>query len=104
MLLPAGGFFVLAGWLLFFNWVRQDQVESTDFGGRSFMNDIPAWSLFINACLINNFVLVLLSRDLPVFGRFRKNAHGDAHGCRRNVCNAGQFNLRLWDSSVVGGD
>ena len=68
MMLPPGGFFTLAAWLLLFNWLAQRRAANETSNGVDSMNEESLWSIFINACLVNNFVLAYFLGICPFLG------------------------------------
>jgi len=67
MVLPPGGFFVLGGWLLLFAWVRRRR-EARRGARRWPMEHESIGFIFLNAFLINNFVLALFLGICPFLG------------------------------------
>ena len=65
------------------------------------MTDEPLWSIFVNACLINNFVLAYFLGICPFLGVSAKARDGNAHGRRRHVRDAGELYLRLRDQPAA---
>ena len=66
MILPAGGFFTLAAWLLLFN--ARDAARRRAQPEVDAVNSEPLGSIFINACLVNNFVLAYFLGICPFLG------------------------------------
>ena len=68
MMLPPGGFFTLAAWLLLLNWLAAAACGQRINRGVDTMNEESLWSIFINACLVNNFVLAYFLGICPFLG------------------------------------
>ena len=110
MILPSGGFFTLAGWLLLFNWLEQRKANAEPKGharaqqGGGVMASESLWTIFINASLVNNFVLAYFLGHLSVPRCVVQARNRDPHGRSGDVRHAGELDLRVRDPGSAGGD
>ena len=99
MILPSGGFLTLSAWLLLFNWLEQfkerkgksDDSTHTHARARWLCDERanPLWSIFVNACLVNNFVLAYFLGICPFLGVSVQASHRHAYGRCGDVRHAG---------------
>jgi Na+-transporting NADH:ubiquinone oxidoreductase subunit NqrD len=82
MILPSGGFFTLAGWLLLFNSPQAAPRAARAAAEAGPMNQESLFSIFLGASLINNFVLAYFLGICPFLGVSSKLATATRMGGR----------------------
>lgn len=94
-LLPSGGFFTLASWLLIFAWWKEQGKEK-----EARMRAVSLGFIFIDSLLINNFRSQCVSWHLSVYRRIQQVFDGVAHGCIGDIRDRGIKRFGLRNKSV----